>query len=145
MKNFKRFQDKVTIKFVMDDPTKIFTHSFNVNNTIEDVKQVLVSNFNIPYGNIGIYKDTAELRDRDILEDFEIDDYGMLQLTALSKDVAKPLTVDSAYEDYVIPDIITVKLGDGDDARETVVEIENRTIVQQRLGGYKNKMTSKNV
>lgn len=138
-----QFKEKVTVKFMTGDPLQVFTHSFNIRDTVEMVKRSLQPVFNIPYKNIAIYKDDEELRDKDVLGNFEINEFGILQLKLLSKDEKQPLKLASAYQQFVIPDIITVKIEDGDEDKEIVVEIENRAIPQPRLGGYKNTKTSK--
>lgn len=135
-------KEKVTVKFLAGDPSQVFTHSFNIRDTVEIVKRSLQPVFNIPCKNIAIYREDHELRDRDVLGNFEINEFGILQLKLLSKDEKQPLKLASAYQ-FVIPDIITVKVEEGDEEREIVVEIENRAIPQPRLGGYKNTKTSK--
>lgn len=136
-------KEKVTVKFLTGDPLQVFTHSFSIRDTVEIVKRSLQPVFNIPYTNIAIYREDEELRDKDVLGNFEINEFGILKLKLLSKDEKQPLKLTSAYQHFVIPDIITVKVEEGDEEKEIVVEIENRAIPQPRLGGYKNTKTSK--
>lgn len=138
LNDFKDFQEKIAIKFYTNDEANLFTHSFHMLNSIDIVKRLFVSIFNIAYEDIGIQQENVELRDKDILGNLKTDEFGILHLKAVSKD---PFCIEKIYEDFVVPDIITVKVEDGDDSKEVVVEIENRTVAQPKLGGYKNTKT----
>lgn len=143
LSKYKDYQDKITIKFFTEDDEHIFTHSFNVLDTIEIVKKRFVTTFNVPFEIVRIYHTNFELRDKDFLGNLQTDEYGIIRLKAVSQDAKRPIRVDSAYQNFVIPDILTVRVEEGDDIKEVVVEIENRAVEEPGLGGYKNTRTGK--
>lgn len=136
---------KITVKFFIDDATPFFTHSFNIGDTIKNIKTVLEKTFNIPSEFLCLYGDGVLLRDKDVLGNFQLNEFGILNLKAESKHPERPLTTELTYTNFVVPDIITVTVDHGEETRDVVVEIENRSVGQPRLGGYKCRKRSKHV
>lgn len=143
LSSYRKTQDKVTIKLLAQDGG-IFTHSFNMFDTVETIKTRIGTTFNILHTNIGIYLEGAELRNKDVVGNFKTDEFGILSLKVISKDDNQPLNVFGAFQNFVVPDILTVNVDDSDGGvKEIVVEIENRSIERQRLGGYLDRKSSK--
>lgn len=77
-----------------------------------------------------------------MLRNFEINEFKILQLKTVSKDVSSTLIVNSLCENFIIPNIITVRVANSENKRSIVLEIKNRAILLPKLSGYKNIMNN---
>ncbi|XP_008201125.1 IQ motif and ubiquitin-like domain-containing protein [Tribolium castaneum] len=129
-------QRNITLKFLYGD-NKVFTQSYHEDTAIGDLKTLLTEVFNTPTNNLKLLLGEKELNDDSILNELGAEPFGVLELRLLSTNSDDKLSIDEAFRDYTIPDVITVRVQTSDEGiKDVVVEVENRAIIKPFLGGY---------
>lgn len=129
----------VTVKFTTEDD-KVFTQSYLETITIGEVKTILVDVFSVPTSSIDLILNGQSLTDDKKLNEFPIGPYGVLELRLVSTNLKHVISAENAYRDFVMPDIITVRVETEDFGyKDVIVEIEDKSILKPFIGGYLHK------
>lgn len=129
----------ITVKFLFGD-NRVFTQSYHEDTAIGDVKTLLIDVFNIPTSNMRLLFQKKELSDDLILCELGAQTFGVLELNFESTNPQDQLKINESFQDYTVPDVITVRIQTSDEGiKDVVVEMENRAIYKPFLGGYYDK------
>mgnify|MGYP005983643491 FL=1 len=130
----------MTVKITISED-KVFTHSYNENIEVSDLKHSLVEVFNIPSDHMILRMEKDVLTDDMVLKDLGAEKCGVLEFVLTSTNPDDVLSVDQAYRSfYVVPDILTVRVQTSDEGiKDVVVEVVNKAITKPFLGGYFDK------
>ncbi|XP_050310148.1 IQ and ubiquitin-like domain-containing protein [Anthonomus grandis grandis] len=131
---------KITVKFYTPD-SKVFTQSFPQFYNIGVIKLQLSDLFGCTKDVISLLYKEEVIPDEARLKQFKPDKFGILEFKLQSVDRRTRIPIENAYKDLTVPDILTVKVENGNDISQVVVEIENKAIEKPYLGGYRDVNT----
>ncbi|KAF5297472.1 hypothetical protein FQR65_LT10008 [Abscondita terminalis] len=135
---------RVTIKFTTNDGS-IFTQAYSPTTKIHEVKSILEDVFGTPANNMIIKEGQNHIDDDKVLKDFDLGQFGMLELSIYSKNPDVTISATDAYKHFVpAPDVLTVHVDDSDveeGYRDVVVEMFNCAIDKPFIGGFVDKVS----
>ena len=131
----------VTVKFTTLDG-HVFTQSYYDKLTVREIKTLLVDVFGVPAPVMELKFCETVVNDDTKLCEIVMGSVSKLDFELASKNSNYVISAEKVYQNFAVPDVITVKvLDDDEEYREVVVEIEDRSIVKPFLGGYVSRKT----
>ncbi|XP_077981682.1 IQ motif and ubiquitin-like domain-containing protein [Glandiceps talaboti] len=134
-----------TVKFVLMPSGQVTTLACALGQTIGDLKRHFSVELKMPGSMLVLMYDGKAMSDETTLADLGVVPNATVQLEMTSADpVNTPLKPMKPKPEYVMPDVITVRVRRDDDTIEdVVVEIERARRRKPYLGGYKHRVTGK--
>ncbi|KAJ4444808.1 hypothetical protein ANN_06605 [Periplaneta americana] len=128
----------VTVKFLINN-VQAFTCAFEIDTLVRDIKEKLSSTFKCQPVDLQLVRKGVALSDSVDLAKLGVEPYGTVEIEVKAKGSLK---TESMYDVPIVPDVITVRVESAtEEARDVVIEIENRCIIKPYIGGYRHKET----
>ncbi|XP_070559447.1 IQ motif and ubiquitin-like domain-containing protein [Ptychodera flava] len=134
-----------TVKFVLMPSGQVTTLACALGQTIGDLKRHFSVELKMPVAMLVLMFDGKAMADDVTLAALGVDANATVQLEMTSADpVNTPLKPMKPKPEYVMPDVVTVRVQRDDGTIEdVVVEIERATRRKAYLGGYRHRVTGK--
>lgn len=133
-----------TVKFVLMPSGHVSTMACALNQTVSSLREHFSAELRMPAEQLVFMFDGSSIDDTMSLVDLGVVPNGSVQLEISSSDpVAAPIKPPKPKPEYVMPDVITVRVERENGVIESiVVEIERSNRRKPFLGGYKHRLTS---
>ncbi|CAI5785353.1 and ubiquitin-like domain-containing [Podarcis lilfordi] len=133
----------VTVRFMLHPAIQVFTKSFNINQTVEQMKKYFAGRLKIPLDILQIMLLGRITDNSETLWNLDAKPYGTIQVDMFSLDEENfPLKASKLLEEYYMPDVITFKVQtDAETFKEVNVSIKRPNFQKPFLGGYRHKET----
>lgn len=136
----------VTVKIQIPDRENTLAHAFNTSLKVEELKEDIAKKFRVESRVLKIFQFDEEIQNEKLLSNLFFNEFGIIEISLKLTEEATAngvkLDANIYYSNFTLPDIITVHFPvSGDETRDLVVEIENKSIPKPFLGGFRNKKT----
>ncbi|XP_042326578.1 IQ and ubiquitin-like domain-containing protein [Sceloporus undulatus] len=133
----------VTVKFMLHPDIQIFTKTFKINQTVEQIKMYFVKRLKIPLDLLQIMLIGRISDNKETLWDLGAHPYGTIQVDMFSLDEENfPIKAYKLLQEFYMADVITVRVQTDPDTFQNIdVEIKRPTFEKPFLGGFRHKET----
>ncbi|XP_072050656.1 IQ motif and ubiquitin-like domain-containing protein [Amphiura filiformis] len=133
-----------TVKFVLMPSGHVSTMACALSQTVHNLRDHFAGELRMPADKLVFMFDGSSIKDDMSLLDLGVGPNGAVQLEISSADpISAPIKPPKPKPEYVMPDVITVRVERENGTMESiVVEIERSNRRKPFLGGYKHRLTS---
>lgn len=131
-----------TVKFVLLPTGQVATMRCGLSQTLEELKQHFAKELRIPASVIMLLFEGSNTSNHTTLRELGVGPNGTVQLEMQSADpVNTPIKAFRPRQEYIMPDVITVRVLTDSGYKDVVVEIERPNRKKAYLGGYRHRVT----
>ncbi|XP_066490202.1 IQ motif and ubiquitin-like domain-containing protein [Tiliqua scincoides] len=132
-----------TVKVMLHPDIRIFTMDFNMNKTMEQMKQYFAARLKLPPNVLQLMLLGRIIENSVTLWNLGVKPHETIQLDMFSLDEEQfPIISSKLLNEYYMPDVITVRVQtDSDTFQDLLVSIKRPSFKKPFLGGFRHKET----
>ncbi|KAJ6654104.1 hypothetical protein lerEdw1_007468 [Lerista edwardsae] len=136
-------EDTATVRVMLHPDIQIFTMNFNMNSTMEQMKQYFAARLKLPPNVLQLMLLGRILENSETLWNLDVKPNDTIQLDLFSLDEEQfPIKASKLLHEYYMPDFITVRVQtDPDTVQDLVISIKRPSFKKPFLGGFRHKET----